>query len=72
MADSGRPDAASGEDTRKRLPELTAEVGRADIPVLARAAAVVSPVDDLPVLEETFAEFDKTIPILEETVERDG
>ena len=46
-------------------PELTKQVRQADIPVLDQPVAAAALDDDIPVLEETFAEFEKTIPVLE-------
>ena len=54
--------------SRKRLPELTGRVRRADIPVLEQPVAAIAVDEEIPVLEETFAEFEKTIPVLEETI----
>ena len=51
---------------------MTKQVRQADIPVLDQPVAVAALNDDIPVLEETFAEFEKTIPVLEETVPGPG
>lgn len=73
MPDSLRPAAtddnspsAQGISTsfRKRLPDAR----QADIPVLEQPVAVIAVDEKIPMLEETFAEFEKTIPVLEEAV----
>ena len=75
MADSPAPVATDGNDPKavrgsgkagQRLPELARQVAQAEIPVLDQAVGVVSLDDDLPVLEETFAEFEKIVPVLGE------
>lgn len=68
----GKDNASSDKDSRK-IPghclELTEEVTEADIPVLGQPVAAVALDDHIPVLEETFAAFEKTIPVLEEMAE---
>ena len=78
MADSGRRfsggknNASSDNGSREipeRCPELTEEVTEADIPVLDQPVAAVALDEHIPALEETFAAFEKTIPVLEEMAE---
>ena len=64
-----RNDAPPGGDSKKipeHCPELTQEVKHADIPVLAQQVAAEALQDNIPVLEETFTMFEKTIPVLDE------
>ena len=79
MADSPTPAATAGRPpgtghaggkTGKRLPVLAQQVAQTEIPVLTQAAGASSLDDDLPVLPvlgETFAEFRKTVPVLEQS-----
>ena len=65
MPEPGRPGVAGGSgSTRRWLPELTEVVAPADIPVLQPAMAVPETDSDMPTLTETFAGFEKTIPVL--------
>ena len=62
-----RNDAPPGGDVNpEHCPELTQEVKHADIPVLAQQVAAEALQDNIPVLEETFTMFEKTIPVLDE------
>ena len=62
-----RNDAPPGGDVNpEHCPELTQEVKRADIPVLDQQVAAEALQDNIPVLEETFTMFEKTIPVLDE------
>ena len=66
MPDSkGPPAQDAGTRTGKRLPELNDQVTRGELPVLEHPAAAIAVDEEIPVLEETFAEFEKTIPVLE-------
>ena len=60
-----RNDAPPGGDVNpEHCPELTQEVKRADIPVLDQQVAAEALQENIPVLEETFTMFEKTIPVL--------
>ena len=62
-----RNDAPPGGDVNpEHCPELTQEVKRADIPVLDQQVAAEALQENIPVLEETFTMFEKTIPVLDE------
>ena len=64
-----RNDAPPGGDSKKipeHCPELTQEVKHADIPVLDQQVTAQALQDNIPVLEETFTMFEKTIPVLDE------
>lgn len=74
MPDSKRPSVTdvngpAAQDivrkTRKQLPELDDQVRLAELPVLDQPVAAIAVDEEIPVLEETFAEFEKTIPVLE-------
>lgn len=65
---AGRKDSSSNKDKQGPYPELTEEFRQADIPVLDQQVAVDLPEDTVPVLEETYAEFEKTIPVLAEDI----
>ena len=74
MPDSKRPSVTDGNGpaaqdivrkTRKQLPELDDQVRQVELPVLDQPVAAVAVDEEIPVLEETFAEFEKTIPVLE-------
>lgn len=77
MADSSTPVAADGKNpgaerpgrkTERRLPALAQQVAQTGVPVLQQGAGVIAlDDDDVPVLEETFAEFEKTVPVLEQS-----
>ena len=59
--DNGSPAQDISTRSRKRLPE----VRQADIPVLEQPVAAIAVDEEIPVLEETLAEFEKPIPVLE-------
>ena len=68
----GSNDAPSGNDDGKKpqhCPELTEEVARTGIPVLQQEEADNALDDRIPALDQTFAMFEKTVPVLEETAD---
>jgi hypothetical protein len=74
MPDSKRPSVTDANGpaaqdivrkTRKQLPELDDQVRQVELPVLDQPVAAVAVDEEIPVLEETFAEFEKTLPVLE-------
>ena len=60
------PPDKENTDDREHYPELTEEVRQADIPVLEQQPAVDVLENSIPLLEETFSMFEKSVPVLDE------